>query len=145
MCGAYGYSTKEEREIYKRFDVENTLENFKPHWNRHIGSMNPVIYMTADGVQIKYMYWSFLPSWAKEKRLPFSTFNARDDRLLESKVYRNAVARQRCIIPATYFFEPYKIHYPRPPHPWYLFKLKEQNILALAGLYNAWKDPTTKK
>jgi len=40
--------------------------------------MNPVIYMTADGVQIKYMYWSFLPTWAKEKRLKFSTFNAKE-------------------------------------------------------------------
>jgi putative SOS response-associated peptidase YedK len=36
-----------------------------------------------------------------------------------------------------------KIHYPKPPHPWYLFRLKEQKIFALAGLYNAWTDPQT--
>src|SRR5216683_672677 len=145
MCGAYGYSTKEEREIYKRFDVENTLENFKPHWNRHIGTMNPVIYMTADGVQIRYMYWSFIPSWAPEKRLKFSTFNARDDHLMQG-IYKVAVPKQRCLIPATYFFEPDRIHFPKPKQaPWYLFKLKDQEIFALAGLYNIWTDPKTKE
>jgi len=89
------------------------------------------------------MYWSFLPSWAKEKRLKFSTFNARDDRLLESKVYKSAVPNQRCIIPATYFFEPDKKHFPKPPHPWYCFRLTDQKIFGLAGLYNIWTDPKT--
>ncbi len=144
MCGAYGFSIKDAREVYDRFGVMNKLADFKPHWRIGIGSMNPVIYMTADGVQIKYMYWSFLPTWAKEKRLQFSTFNARDDRLLESKVYKPAVPHQRCIIPATYFFEPDRVHFPKPQNaPWHVFKLKEQNIMALAGLYNAWTDPQT--
>ncbi len=143
MCGAYGFSVKDAREVYERFDIINTLASYKPRWNIHIGSMNPVIYMTADGAQIKNMYWTFLPSWAKEKRLKFSTFNARDDRLLESKIYKSAVAHHRCIIPATYFFEPDKLHFPQPPHPWYCFRLKEHPLFALAGLYNAWTDPTT--
>ncbi len=143
MCGAYGFSVKDAREVYGRFDTINTLAYFKPRWNIRIGSMNPVIFMTAAGVQIREMYWSFLPSWAKEKRLKFSTFNARDDRLLESTVYKSAVPHQRCIIPATYFFEPDKIHYPKPPHPWYLFRLKDQEIFGLAGLYNIWTDPKT--
>ena len=145
MCGAYGYSVKDEKEVYDRFDIENTLENFKPRWNVRIGQMNPVIYMTADGVQMKYMYWSFLPTWAKEKRLKFSTFNARADRLMESTVYKSAVPNQRCIIPVTHFFEPDKIHYPKPPHPWYAFKLKDQELFSLAGLYNVWTDPKTKE
>jgi putative SOS response-associated peptidase YedK len=145
MCGAYGFSVKDEREVYDRFALENTLENFKPHWNIRIGTMNPVVYMTADGVQIKDMYWTFLPRWAPEKRLQFSTFNARDDRLMESKVYKSAVPNQRCIIPATYFFEPDKIHFPKPPHPWYCFRLTDQKMFALAGLYNIWTDPKTKK
>jgi len=143
MCGAYGFSVKDEREVYDRFGVVNKLADFKPRWNIRIGQMNPVIYMTADGVQIKNMYWSFLPSWAKEKRLQFSTFNARDNRLLESKVYKSAVPGQRCIIPATYFFEPDKKHYPKPPHPWYCFKLNDQKVFSLAGLYNPWTDPKT--
>src|SRR5438105_11087824 len=126
MCGAYGNSAKDEKEVYDRFEVTNQLADYKARWNIRIGQMNPVIYMTADGVQIKDMYWTFLPTWAREKRLKFSTFNARTDRLMDSKVYKSAVPNQRCIIPATHFFEPDKVNFPKPPHPWYCFRLKDQ-------------------
>jgi len=144
MCGAYGFSVKDAREVYDRFGVLNSLADFSPRYNIRPTQMNPVVFQTSDGVQIRNMYWSFLPSWAKEKRLKFSTFNARDDRLLESAVYKRAVPKQRCIIPATHFFEPDRVHFPKPqPAPWYVFKLKDQEIFGLAGLYNAWTDPTT--
>jgi hypothetical protein len=26
MCGAYGFSVKDAKEVYNRFDIENTLE-----------------------------------------------------------------------------------------------------------------------
>jgi putative SOS response-associated peptidase YedK len=142
MCAAYGFTIKEVKELYKRFDISGRIFDFSPRYNVRIAQMNPVIYMTADGVQIKNMYWSFLPSWAKEKRLKFSTFNARDDRLRES-MYKAAIPRQRCIIPATHFFEPDKVNFPNPPHPWYCFRLKGQQIFALSGLYNIWTDPQT--
>lgn len=144
MCGAYGFSVKDAKEVYNRFDIENTLENFKPRWRTSIGTMNPVVYMTADGVQIKNMHWSFIPSWSKEKRLKFSTYNARDDHLMKG-IFKVAVPNQRCIIPVTHFYEPDKVNFPKPPHPWYLFKLKDQKIFGLAGLYNVWTDPKTQK
>jgi putative SOS response-associated peptidase YedK len=143
MCGAYGYTVKNEKELYDRFEVINALENFKPRYITHIGTMNPVIYMTADGVQIKNMYWTFIPSWAREKRLKFSTFNARSDRVMESTVYKSAVPSQRCIIPATHFYEPDKVHFHKPPYPWYYFGLKTKEIFGFAGLYNVWTDPKT--
>jgi putative SOS response-associated peptidase YedK len=144
MCGAYGFSIKDAREVYDRFGVMNKLADYQPRYNTRPGAMLPVVYMTADGRQIKSMYWSFLPSWAKEKRLQFSTFNARDDRLLESKLYKSAVPRQRCIVPATHFFEPDRVHFPKPqPAPWYCFRLKDQPLFGIAGLYNPWTDPQT--
>ena len=103
MCGAAGFSVKNAKEISERFDTVNTLENYKPRYNLRPGEMNPVVYMTADGVKIKYMYWSFIPTWAPEKSLKFSTFNARDDRLMKG-IYKVAVPNQRCVIPVTYFF-----------------------------------------
>ena len=43
MCGAYGFSVKDAEEVYNRFDIENTLEDFKPRFNVRPGQMNPVI------------------------------------------------------------------------------------------------------
>src|SRR2546423_9147495 len=43
ICGAYGFSVKDAKEVYDRFEVVNRLEDFKPRWNLRPGQMNPVI------------------------------------------------------------------------------------------------------
>jgi putative SOS response-associated peptidase YedK len=43
MCGAYGFSVKDAQEVYNRFDIENTLEDFRPRFNVRPGQMNPVV------------------------------------------------------------------------------------------------------
>lgn len=143
MCGAFGYTKKNIEEAKQIFNVQNSLEDLHDRYNVRPTQTSPVLFMTADGVQIKYMYWSFLPSWAKEKRLKFSTFNARDDRLFESTVYKNAVPNKRCVVLTSFFYEPDKINYPKPPHPWHLFRFRDQTVMLIAGLYNIWKDPKT--
>jgi putative SOS response-associated peptidase YedK len=42
-------------------------------------------------------------------------------------------------------YEPDKINYPKPPHPWHYFQLKDQKIFAFAGLYDIWTDKATGK
>ena len=65
MCGAYGFSVKDAKEVYNRFDIENTLENFKPRFNVRPGQMNPVI-TAQDHNEISLMFWGLLPHWAPE-------------------------------------------------------------------------------
>jgi hypothetical protein len=43
MCGAYGFSVKDAKEVYNRFDIVNTLDDFKPRFNVRPGQMNPVV------------------------------------------------------------------------------------------------------
>jgi hypothetical protein len=52
---------------------------------------------------------------------------------------------QRSIIPANGFFEPDKIHYDKPPYPWYYFQFKDQRLFAFAGIYDIWTDKQTGK
>jgi putative SOS response-associated peptidase YedK len=75
MYGAYGYSVKDEKEVYDRFEVSNTLAGYKPRWNVRLTQMAPVIYMTADGVQIKEMYWSFIEDVENHVLRAWSEFN----------------------------------------------------------------------
>src|SRR5476651_890933 len=88
MCGAYGYTKKDIEDASKLFNVQNSLDDLETRYNVRPTQKSPVLFMTADGIQIKNMFWSFIPSWAKDTRLKFSTINARDDRLLESKLYK---------------------------------------------------------
>ena len=145
MCGAFGYTKEDIEEIKKQFKVQTDLEDLQTRYNVRPTQMSPILLNTADGLEIKPMFWSFLPSWAKDKKLKFSTFNARDDKLLESKLYKHAVSDQRCVVLASFFYEPDKINFVKPPHPWHLFRHKDQTVMCFAGLYNVWHDPTTNK
>ena len=41
MCGAYGFSVKDAKEVYDRFEVVNQLEDLKARWNVRPGTNEP--------------------------------------------------------------------------------------------------------
>jgi putative SOS response-associated peptidase YedK len=75
----------------------------------------------------------------------FSTINARSETAATSPAYREPFRHKRCIVPASGFYEPDKIHDAKPPFPWHYFQLKDQKIFGFAGLYDIWKDQQTGK
>jgi hypothetical protein len=43
MCGAYGFSIHDAKEVYDRFQIANQLEDLQPRFNLRPGQLNPVI------------------------------------------------------------------------------------------------------
>jgi putative SOS response-associated peptidase YedK len=139
MCGAYGFSVKDAKEVYNRFDIANTLEDFKPRFNIRPGQMNPVITSHSPN-KISRMFWGLIPHWAKDEKYKYSTINAKSKTVAQLATYREPFRHKRCLIPANYFFEPDKIHNDKPPFEWYLFRFKDERIFAFAGVYDVWTD-----
>ena len=144
MCGAYGFSVKDAKEVYDRFEVVNSLEDLKARWNVRPGQMNPVITSHSPN-QISRMFWGLIPHWAKDKSFAYKTINARAETVAELSTYKQPFRHKRCIVPATGFYEPDKIHFTKPPYPWHYFQLKDQKVFGFAGLYDVWKDRETGK
>jgi putative SOS response-associated peptidase YedK len=144
MCGAYGFSVKDAKEVYDRFEVVNTLEDLKPRWNVRPGQMNPVITSHSQN-RISRMFWGLIPHWAKDKSFAYKTINARAETVATLATYKEPFRHKRCIVPATGFYEPDKIHFTKPPFPWHYFQLKDQKVFGIAGLYDVWKDRETGK
>jgi putative SOS response-associated peptidase YedK len=144
MCGAYGFSVKDAKEVYDRFEVVNILENFKPRWNVRPGQMNPVVISHSPN-QITRMFWGLIPHWAKEDSYKYKTINAKAETVAKLPTFREPFRNKRCIVPATGFYEPDKKHYSKPPFPWHYFQLKDQMLFGFAGLYDIWKDKQTEK
>jgi putative SOS response-associated peptidase YedK len=65
MCGAYGISVKRLQDLIDRFDIENTLEDFKPRWNIRPCQFNPVI-INHEKKGIELMLWGLIPHFAKD-------------------------------------------------------------------------------
>ncbi len=144
MCGAYGFSVKDVKEVYKRFDIQNTLDIFKPRYNIRPGQMNPVI-VNQERKEITLMFWGFIPRFAHDEHYKYKTINAKAETVDKLPTFRESFAHKRCLIPATGFYEPDKKHFSKPPFPWHYFHLLDQPIFAFAGLYDIWKDKKSDK
>src|SRR3954453_13190431 len=146
MCGAYGFSVKDAKEVYDRFSVVNILEGLQPRWNIRPGQMNPVITVHSPN-QISYTFWGLIPYFARDKNFTYKykTINAKAETVATLRTYREPLRRRRCLIPATGFYEPDKVNFTKSPFPWHYFQLKSRELFAFAGLYDVWTDPATKK
>ena len=91
------------------------------------------------------MFWGLIPHWAKDEKRKFSTINAKAETAAELPTYRKPFRQQRCIVPATGFYEPDKVHHKKQPFPWHYFQLTDQSLFGFAGLYDIWTDKETGK
>ena len=83
------------------------------------------------------MFWGLIPHWAKDKSISYKTINARAEGIENKPTYKKPFRFQRCLVPATGFYEWTKT---KPAVPYY-FQLKDESLFAFAGLYDTWKDP----
>jgi putative SOS response-associated peptidase YedK len=144
MCGAYGFSVKDAKEVYSRFGIQNTLFDFKPRFNIRPGQMNPVVISHSPN-QITRMFWGLIPHFAPDENYKYKTINAKAETVAKLPTFREPFRHKRCIVPATGFYEPDKKHSAKPPFPWHYFQLKDQSLFGFAGLYDIWKDKQTEK
>ena len=87
------------------------------------------------------MHWGLIPAWARERKgFGASMANARAESVADKPVFRNAwKRRQRCLIPASGFFEWEKQGKLRLP---WLFRRRDGQPFCFAGLWESWRDPS---
>jgi putative SOS response-associated peptidase YedK len=134
MCGRYSLVSTEN--IATRFSVTQEQGTFLPRYNAAPQQTMPVI---IDGSQprLMEMRWGLIPAWSKEPRVAFSTINARAETVTTSPTFRKAFKSQRCLVPATGFYEWQKTGKGKQP---YCFQLHGGELFAFAGLYDIWRD-----
>jgi putative SOS response-associated peptidase YedK len=143
MCGAYGFSIKNAKQVYDRFGIQNTLD-LKPRYNIRPGQLNPVV--TNDNQTIiSLMFWGLIPHFAQNENYKYKTINAKSETVAQLPTFRQPFRHNRCIVPATGFYEPDKKHVAKPPYPWHYFQLKDQPIFGFAGLFDTWVDKDSGK
>lgn len=123
-------------------DIQSTFPDLnvaRPRYN--IAPTQPVLTILdhGRGREVEIMRWGFIPSWAREDKLPRNTFNARDDRLLESGMWRGSLRHKRCIIPADGYYE-WKKTGDRSSIPHFIHPADGQTW-AMAGIYYVWNSP----
>jgi putative SOS response-associated peptidase YedK len=135
MCGRYELHTPIE-EVARRFDAVLTDEAraLPPRYNVAPTLRVPVLRQGRRGREVEAMSWGLTPSWAKD-RSGVKPINARAETVFERPMFRNGIARRRCLLPADGFYEWQRGPARKQP---YHVAMTDGSLLALAGLWEYW-------
>ena len=107
---------------------------------------------SSSDLVLEMAHWEFIPSWinnTKEletSREKFTTLNAKGENLLESKMYRDATLKRRCIVLSSGFYEwrHYKPIGTKKENAYpYFITIKGKPVFFMAGIYQPWTDKNT--
>lgn len=145
MCGRY----------YRRSDKQRLAEAFRtglpttfeilPAWNVCPQSMQPIVRLNDETQEreLAQLRWGFIPFWAKDAKIAYTTINAKSETVATSAMFREALKRRRCLVPADGFFEWQKLD-AKNKQPWAI-GLANDAPFAFAGLWERWKDKVTQQ
>jgi putative SOS response-associated peptidase YedK len=144
MCGRFvqRYTWDDIQESYELPD--GPARNLQAHYN--VAPTDPInVVRAAAGGQAELvsMRWGLIPWWWKKtlKEMPAS-FNARAETVADKPMFRDAFRRNRCVIPASGYYEWLKKQDGRQP---YFISAADGGVLSFAGLWDRWKNPETGK
>ena len=144
MCGRFVQKRNEKLgSVFKVHSSDVPIGDWPDRYNISPGKMALAARMTEPNKspELWTPVWGLIPHWAKEKG-KFQTINARIETIDEKPAYRHPFRHSRCIIPVDGYYEWAKT--PRGKQPFYFYR-PDGEILALAGLWETWKDPKTEK
>jgi len=140
MCGRYTHKLTWPQivELYRLTGGADPPPELHPRYNMAPTQMAPVIRQGTAGREFALMRWGLVPSWAKEASIGNRLINARSETAAEKPAFRAALRARRCLVPANGFYEWQKTA--RAKQPWWI-GMKDGEAFAMAGLWEAWRDP----
>lgn len=152
MCGRF-VSTRSPEDLVRRFHVTdwNREEVLEPSWNvAPTDKVWAVLERAPRGGgtvrrQLRPLRWGLVPSWAKDAKSGARLINARVETVAEKPAFRSAFVKRRCLLPADGFYEWQQIRVSdrskvrKQP---YFISQEDGEVMALAGLYEFWRDPS---
>ena len=155
MCGRYASSRKPE-DLVEEFEVvDNRIE--KPLEADYNVAPTKEVYAVLERKpsresdedpqrQLRTLRWGLVPSWAKDPGIGNRMINARMETVAEKPAYKRAFASRRCLLPADGYFEWYptqqRTKSGKPRKQPFFIRPQDGGVLAMAGLYEIWRDPT---
>ncbi len=155
MCGRYA-SSRTPEDLVEEFDV---LESRVPQPLAADYNVAPTkeVYAVVERPpssespeppqrQLRVLTWGLVPSWAKDPSIGNRMINARMETVAEKPAYKRAFAKRRCLLPADGYFEWYPTEEQtaagKPRKQPFFIRPQDHGVLAMAGLYEIWRDPT---
>ncbi len=164
MCGRYASSRRPE-DLVEEFDIVETRipGRLAPDYNvaptkevyavveRPPRATEEAADQEPPQRQLRVLTWGLVPSWAKDPSIGSRMINARMETVAEKPAYKRAFAKRRCLLPADGYYEWYPTEEltatgqgtsKRARKQPFFIRPQDHGVLAMAGLYEIWRDPT---
>ena len=152
MCGRYA-SSMDPEDIVEEFELRTAdLPRLQADYNvAPTKEVYAVLERPPKGEQIaerqlRTMTWGLVPSWAKDPKIGSRLINARMETVAEKPAFRKAFEKRRAILPADGYYEWYVTEQltaaGKPKKQPFFITPKDGSMLAMAGLYELWRDPS---
>ena len=152
MCGRF-VSTAGPDRIAAYFDsvlpTEAVAESLGENYNVAPTQDIYAVVATGDGAaRVDAFHWGLIPSWAKDRKIASRMINARAETLAEKPAFKGLFKKKRCIVAMDGFYE-WQPGRPDGPlnskgkplkQPMFIDRV-DRELLAVAALWTAWKDP----
>ncbi len=155
MCGRYASSRKPE-DLVEEFEVDRVVVDVPLQSDYNVAPTKEVYVVlerapkdaeTAAEKQrrLSVVTWGLVPSWAKDRSIGSRLINARVETLTEKPSFRRAFVKRRCLLPADGYYEWYPTSQlsksNKPIKQPFFIRPADGSGLAMAGLYEIWRDP----
>ncbi len=137
MCGRYAFILPPDAML-ALFKMLNELV-YPPRYNIAPTQPIPVVWEQMGRRTAQLVRWGFVPNWVKDPRDFPLLINARAEGMAEKPAFRDAVRNQRCVIPASGYYEWVK-QADGTKQPYYITEA-DGRTMAFAGLYSTWMGP----
>lgn len=157
MCGRYAAS-KDKATLVHEFDIRRQPNTELPA-DYNVAPTKQVYAVVEREArpdldkpqerELAVVRWGLVPSWAKDPKIGSRMINARVETLTDKPAFKRAVAKRRCLLPCDGYYEWYEPTDPDAPttrggkpakQPFFIHP-KDGSSLAMAGLYEFWRDP----
>jgi len=159
MCNFYGHKvTRVEyiklKQIEKQLGTIAALKELQQMRSGFEYGNAPVLRKTApDDFEIVLMHWEFIPVWVKSmeevkaaRKQGIPWLNATSEKLLDSKMFRDAALKRRCLVLASHFYEwrGYKPEGAKKENKYpYAIEVNDADYFYMAGIWNPFTDRET--
>lgn len=159
MCGRYAASRRPE-DLVGLFEVRqwDPEEALAPNWNVAPTDTTYAVLERPDKEtgevvrQLRALRWGLVPGWAKSPDVGVKMINARAETVHEKASFRRPFAARRCLLPADGYYEWVTAAGERQleeegkkkrarKQPYFVTPV-DGSVMAMAGLYEFWRDRT---
>ena len=106
MCGRYTLADPNRVNEACFYEFSVRWPELKPRYNIMRSQLLPTISLNSEERAVaNTMRWGLVPSWDKSEKPKITPINARSEEVTEKPMFKQAIQKRRCLVPADGFFE----------------------------------------